>query len=161
MTEEVEISVVIPVFNEEENILPMYERLCAALEAHVSSFEVIYVDDGSRDGSWDKIRVLAAKDPRIRGLSFARNFGHQAAVSAGIDHARGRAVVLIDADLQDPPEVIPELIARWREGYEVVYAQRKKRQGKTSSRSSAPRSFTGSCTGSPRLIFPWTPAISA
>lgn len=131
MSDAIELSVVIPVFNEEENILPMYERLRAALDDLVKGLEIIYVDDGSRDRSWVAIEELATKDPRVRGISFARNFGHQAAVTAGVDHARGEAVVLIDADLQDPPEVIPELIARWREGYDVVYAQRKKRQGES------------------------------
>ncbi len=131
MSDAIELSVVIPVFNEEENILPMYERLRAALDDLVRGLEIIYVDDGSRDGSWAAIEELATKDQRVRGISFARNFGHQAAVTAGVDHAQGEAVVLIDADLQDPPEVIPELIARWREGYDVVYAQRKKRQGES------------------------------
>lgn len=131
MSDQIELSVVVPAFNEEENIRPMVERLTAALGDRVSGLEIIFVDDGSSDGTWAEVQGLASEDPRIRGLSFARNFGHQAAVTAGIDHARGEAVVLIDADLQDPPEVIPELVARWRDGFEVVYAQRVKREGET------------------------------
>ncbi|HSN57012.1 MAG TPA: glycosyltransferase family 2 protein, partial [Candidatus Sulfomarinibacteraceae bacterium] len=131
MTEGPELSVVIPAMNEEANVPIMHERLVAALEPTASSFEMVWVDDGSSDATWRRIAELAAADPRVRGLSFSRNFGHQAAVTAGVDAARGRAVVVIDADLQDPPEVIPEMIARWREGYEVVYGQRAEREGET------------------------------
>lgn len=131
MAEQPELSVVIPVFNEEINILPMYERLIAALETRVDGLEILYVDDGSADTSWDKICELAARDQRVEGLRFARNFGHQAALTAGVDAARGRAVVIIDGDLQDPPEVIPEMVDRWREGFEVVYGQRQDREGET------------------------------
>jgi dolichol-phosphate mannosyltransferase len=132
MTEhECELTVAIPAFNEESNVLPMYERLCAALEPAVESFEVLFVDDGSGDATWDRVCELAARDPRVRGLRFARNFGHQAALTAGVDAARGAAVVIIDGDLQDPPEVIPEMVERWREGYEVVFAQRQDREGET------------------------------
>lgn len=96
-----------------------------------SEWELVLVDDGSTDGSTEKIRELGKMDPRVRPVIFARNFGHQIAVTAGLDYARGDAVVIIDADLQDPPEVILELIAKWREGYEVVYAQRVEREGET------------------------------
>jgi dolichol-phosphate mannosyltransferase len=131
MAEQPELSVVIPVFNEEINIVPMYERLTAALEEHVAGLEILYVDDGSADASWDKINELAGRDQRVVGLRFARNFGHQAALTAGVDAARGRAVVIIDGDMQDPPEVIPEMVDRWREGFEVVYGQREDREGET------------------------------
>ena len=126
-----ELSVVIPVYNEEINILPMYERLLAVLDGQVSGLEILYVDDGSSDSSWEKISELAARDPRVRGLRFARNFGHQAALTAGVDAARGTGVVIIDGDLQDPPEVIPVMVDRWREGSEVVYGQREEREGET------------------------------
>ncbi|MCG6950030.1 MAG: glycosyltransferase family 2 protein [Acidobacteria bacterium] len=126
-----ELSVVIPVYNEEINILPMYERLLAVLDGQVSGLEILYVDDGSSDSSWEKISELAARDPRVRGLRFARNFGHQAALTAGVDAARGTGVVIIDGDLQDPPEVIPQMVDRWREGSEVVYGQREEREGET------------------------------
>jgi dolichol-phosphate mannosyltransferase len=131
MTDQIEISVVVPVFNEEINIVPMYERLLAALSDKVESLEILYVDDGSADTSWEKISELATSDERVRGVRFARNFGHQAALTAGVDAARGRAVVIIDGDMQDPPEVIPEMVDRWRDGFEVVYGKRENRKGET------------------------------
>ena len=141
MTDQPELSVVIPAMNEEDNVPVMHQRLIAALEPAVNSFEVVWVDDGSSDGTWGRISELAAADPRVRGLSFSRNFGHQAAVTAGIDAARGRAVVVIDADLQDPPEVIPEMVAKWREGYEVVYGQRADREGETWFKKASAAAF--------------------
>ena len=120
MTDQPELSVVVPVFNEEVNILPMHERLVAALADRVSGLEILYVDDGSADSSWEKIGHLATRDQRVRGGRFARNFGHQAALTAGVDGARGRAVVIIDGDMQDPPEVIPEMVDRWRDGFESL-----------------------------------------
>lgn len=131
MTDQPELSIVIPVFNEEINIGPMYDRLLAALSDKVSGLEILYVDDGSADSSWEKISELAIRDERVRGVRFARNFGHQAALTAGVDVARGRAVVIIDGDMQDPPEVIPQMVDRWREGIEVVYGQRESREGET------------------------------
>ena len=131
MTDQPELSVVIPVFNEEINIGPMYDRLLAALTDKVSGLEILYVDDGSADSSWEKITGLANRDERVRGVRFARNFGHQAALTAGVDVARGRAIVIIDGDMQDPPEVIPQMVDRWREGFEVVYGQRESREGET------------------------------
>jgi len=131
MADQPELSVVVPVFNEEINIFPMYERLVAVLEEHVNGLEILYVDDGSADTSWEEIGKLATRDQRVRGMRFARNFGHQAALTAGVDSAQGRAVVIIDGDMQDPPEVIPEMVDRWREGFEVVYGQRKDREGET------------------------------
>jgi glycosyltransferase involved in cell wall biosynthesis len=131
MPEQPELSVVIPAFNEESNVALMHERLVAALDEEVDGLEILYVDDGSADATWECVQALAAEDPRVRGLRFARNFGHQAALTAGVDAARGTAVVIIDGDLQDPPEVIPEMVARWREGFEVVYGQREEREGET------------------------------
>jgi len=131
MADAPELSVVVPAFNEQDNVPPMAERLGAALEGITDGFEIVFVDDGSSDATWERIVAAAARDPRVRGVRFARNFGHQAALTAGVDAARGQAVVIIDADLQDPPEVVPELIARWREGYEVVFAQREVREGET------------------------------
>jgi len=131
MSDQPELSIVIPVFNEEINIVPMYERLLAALSEYVAGLEILYVDDGSADTSWERISELADRDDRVRGMRFARNFGHQAALTAGVDTARGRAVVIIDGDMQDPPEVIPEMVDRWREGFEVVYGQREHREGET------------------------------
>jgi dolichol-phosphate mannosyltransferase len=127
-----ELSVVIPAFNEEQNVEPMYERLVAALDGVVESLEILFVDDGSKDGTWQRVSALSERDPRVRGVRFARNFGHQAALTAGVDLAKGRGVVIIDADLQDPPEVIPEMVERWRDGYEVVYGQRAEREGESA-----------------------------
>jgi len=127
----VELSVVIPVLNEEENLPELYRRLTAVVPGSVGSYEIVFVDDGSTDTSWALIANLAASDSHVRGVSFSRNFGHQMAFSAGLDHAAGEAVVIMDADLQDSPELIPALVARWREGYDVVYAVRAKRAGET------------------------------
>ena len=127
----VELSVVVPVFNEEESVPELYRRLTEVLAGVVGSYEIVLVDDGSRDRSWTLIKELAARDARVKGVSFSRNFGHQMAFTAGLDHVDGDAVVIMDADLQDPPELIPELVARWREGYDVAYAVRARRAGET------------------------------
>jgi dolichol-phosphate mannosyltransferase len=124
-------SVVAPVFNEEALVEEFCRRTAAALEALGEPFEIVLVNDGSRDRSLQIMRTLHKADPRVKVLSFSRNFGHQLAITAGADYATGRAVVVIDSDLQDPPEVIPDLIAKWREGYEVVYAVREEREGET------------------------------
>lgn len=124
-------TVIVPVFNEKDCLDELHRRLKKVLEETGESWELILVDDGSTDGSTDMIRSLAKKDAHVRPVIFARNYGHQIAVTAGMDYSRGKAVVVIDADLQDPPEVIPDLIAKWREGYEVVYAVRAEREGET------------------------------
>jgi dolichol-phosphate mannosyltransferase len=124
-------TVIAPIFNELENIPELYQRMRDVMVRTGEPWELILVDDGSTDGSAALIRTLAENDPRVRPVIFARNFGHQIAVTAGMDYSRGDAVIIIDADLQDPPEVILELIAKWREGYEVVYAVREERQGES------------------------------
>ena len=124
-----QISVIVPCFNEEAVLPALFERMTAAAAAGWGAdYEVICVDDGSRDRTWELLRAQNQKDPRWRCLSFARNFGHQAAVSAGLHYAAGDAAVIIDADLQDPPEEIARLLAKWREGFEVVFATHKKRR---------------------------------
>lgn len=125
---EITYSVVIPIYNEHETIPRLFERLRAVIDGFDGPTEVILVDDGSVDGSWPLLAELHDRDPRFKALSFSRNFGHQVAVTAGLDHARGAAVMVLDGDLQDPPEVLPDLIRRWREGYDVVYAVRTKRK---------------------------------
>jgi dolichol-phosphate mannosyltransferase len=127
----IELSVVLPVLNEEANVREVHRRLVAVLPAAVSSFEIVFVDDGSTDSTWAIVSELAASDARVRGVRFARNFGHQMAFAAGLDHAAGDAVVIMDSDLQDPPELLPELIGRWREGYDIVYAVRASRKGES------------------------------
>lgn len=124
------LSVVVPVFNESAVIRPFYDRTTAALDRIPDvQFELIFVDDGSHDDSFAQLSLLAAHDPRVRVVKFSRNFGHQIAITAGLDHAQGDCVVFIDADLQDPPEVIAEMVAKWRDGYEVVYGVRAHREG--------------------------------
>lgn len=126
-----EITIIAPIFNEIENLPVLYQRITEVLDGSGFSWELILVDDGSTDGSTEIIRELSKKDQRIRPVIFARNFGHQIAVTAGLDYSQGNAVVIIDADLQDPPEVILEMITKWREGYEVVYAVRSEREGES------------------------------
>lgn len=124
-------SIVAPVFNEEETVPHFYRRVVEVMEQVGEPFELVLVNDGSRDGSYTAMQKLYQQDSRVRVIDFSRNFGHQIAISAGLDHARGDAVVIIDSDLQDPPEVIVQLIAAWKNGAEVVYAQRSKRAGET------------------------------
>ena len=124
------VSVVVPVLNEGDVLPAFYERTTAALKSLVDiDYEIVFVDDGSVDRSAAIIKDFVARDSRVRFVKLSRNFGHQIAISAGIDHARGDCVVTIDADLQDPPEVIHELVAKWREGYDIVYAVRRSRAG--------------------------------
>jgi dolichol-phosphate mannosyltransferase len=122
------ITVVIPCFNEEDVLPGLFERLTRAAGAWGVDWEVLLVDDGSRDRTWEMLSAQSRKDPRFQAIRFSRNFGHQPAVSAGLDCARGDAVAVMDADLEDPPEVLKEFIAKWREGYQVVYAIRTKRK---------------------------------
>jgi dolichol-phosphate mannosyltransferase len=123
------IVVVVPFLNEAENLPVLYARLCATLEREPEPFEILFVDDGSTDASTAWVAARAAADSRVKLLRLSRNFGHQLAITAGMDHADGAAVVIMDADLQDPPEVVPELLRRWREGQEIVYAVRTSRSG--------------------------------
>lgn len=124
-------SIVVPVFNEAESLSYLYEQVIKVMEKIGEPFELVLVNDGSSDRSYQIMQVLHERDPRVRVIDFSRNFGHQIAISAGLDYARGQAVVIMDADLQDPPEVIPALIACWKNGAEVVYAQRSQRKGET------------------------------
>jgi glycosyltransferase involved in cell wall biosynthesis len=123
------LSIVIPLLNEEEVIPELHKRLHSLLESLDVTWEAIFIDDGSTDRSVDLLRALGASEPRYKLIVLSRNFGHQIAVTAGLDHAEGEAVVIIDADLQDPPECIREMLAKWREGYDVVYGVRTKREG--------------------------------
>ncbi len=125
------ITIIAPVYNEEPVLPELYRRVSAIMDATGESWELLLIDDGSRDRSAEIIASLHAQDGRVKGISFSRNFGFQEAVTAGLDYALGDAVVLTDADLQDPPEVIPQMIAKWREGYDVVYGVRESREGET------------------------------
>lgn len=154
MSDRPELTIVIPAMNEEDNVQAMHDRLIAAVEPVVDSLEMVWIDDGSTDETWSVITALARADDRVRGLSFSRNFGHQTAVTAGVDAAGGRAVVIIDADLQDPPEVIPEMVGKWREGFEVVYGQRRARDGETLFKRATSAAFYRTLRALARIEIP-------
>jgi glycosyltransferase involved in cell wall biosynthesis len=135
------ISVVIPSFNEEEVIAESYRRLVDVLEAIPVDFELVFVDDGSRDRTLEILRGIQATDRRVRVVAFSRNFGHQVAVTAGVEHSEGDAVILIDADLQDPPEVITEMIKRWHQGVHVAYGVRVEREGEPAFKLWTAKAF--------------------
>lgn len=126
------LSLIVPVFNEEEVLPASYARMSAAMQALTGyDYEIIYVNDGSRDGTMKRLRAIAGEHKEVRVISFSRNFGHQLAVTAGMDNARGDALIIIDADLQDPPEVIAELVKAWENGADIAYGKRLKREGET------------------------------
>ena len=131
------VSIIIPIYNEEENISELYHRLQSVIEQLDGEAEVIFIDDGSRDNSLNLMREIYERDYRIKYISLARNFGHQIAVTAGLNNVTGKAIVVMDADLQDPPELILPMIEKWRQGYQVVYAQRLARK-----KESALKRFT-------------------
>lgn len=135
------VSVVVPCFNEQEVLRDTNRRLTAALEQMRLKFEIVYVDDGSADSTAEILRELAGHDERIRVVRFSRNFGHQMAITAGLEHASGDAVVVIDADLQDPPEVILEFVQKWMEGYDVAYGVRAEREGETAFKLWTAKAF--------------------
>ncbi len=126
-----DISVVIPVFNEESNLPVLYERLVNSVTSISNDYELIFVNDGSKDNSLNIIKELSLKNPQVKYIDFSKNFGHQLAVFAGLENAKGDTIVIIDADLQDPPELIKELYSKMKEGYDVVYAQREQRVGES------------------------------
>ncbi|MGI6169475.1 MAG: glycosyltransferase family 2 protein [Christensenellales bacterium] len=128
---DIKYSMIIPAFNEEDVLDVSYRRMKAVMETLDGPYEMIFVNDGSRDRTLEILRELAAADKTVRVLSFSKNFGHQIAVTAGLDHARGQAIVIIDCDLQDPPEVIPKMVEQWKAGYDVVYGKRLKREGES------------------------------
>ncbi len=125
------LSIVVPVFNEEDNLTPLYDRIVSAVDGLDLDWELILVDDGSTDASRSVMHNLHERDPRVKALFLSRNFGHEIASTAGLDAARGDAVVLMDADLQDPPETIPTLVEQWHAGFDVVNAQRASREGES------------------------------
>ncbi len=133
-------SVVVPVFDEAEVLREFHDRLAVVMDA-LGSWEVVYVNDGSRDGSLRLLEALKRGEPRVAIVNLSRNFGKEIASTAGLDHARGEAVILIDADLQDPPELIPDLVAAWREGFDMVYAQRRTRPGETWTKQTTAALF--------------------
>ncbi len=139
----VDLSVVVPLYGEESNVDVLLERLEGVLGTTGLSYEIVCVDDGSRDRTLDHLILHHYRNPAIKVIALSRNFGKEVAMTAGIDAASGAAVIPIDADLQDPPELIPELVARWQQGYEVVYAQRRSRQGETWLKRTTAKAFYG------------------
>jgi dolichol-phosphate mannosyltransferase len=131
MTEQTVFSIVVPVFNEEEVLTELYKRITSVMDKLGEPYEIIFVNDGSNDGSLELMKTLHSQDNRVKIINFSRNFGHQIAITAGLDYASGEAVITIDADLQDPPEVIPSLIDKWKEGFDVAYGVREKRAGES------------------------------
>lgn len=125
------LSLVVPVFNEQEVMPESFRRTRDAMDAIGYPYEIIYIDDGSRDGTWDILCQIAAENPQVTALRFSRNFGHQLAVTAGMDAAEGDAVIIMDADLQDPPEVIADMVKAWEQGADIAYGKRLKRHGET------------------------------
>lgn len=141
MGQPVELSVIVPCFNEQDVILETHSRLTKSLSQLGVEYEIVYVDDGSRDKTFSLLTDIQSADTKVRTLRFSRNFGHQAAVSAGLDAVAGDAIVIIDADLQDPPELIGEMLAKWRDGYDVVYGQRVQRDGETAFKKMTAHAF--------------------
>ena len=137
----VELSIVVPIFNEEQNLPELHSRLSDAARAITPSYEIVFVNDGSRDESRAILVLLSQRDDHVYYIHFSRNFGHQIAVTAGLDRCRGKSVVIIDGDLQDPPEVIPELYEKHKSGYDVVYARRSERKGETWFKRSTAKLF--------------------
>jgi glycosyltransferase involved in cell wall biosynthesis len=137
----VEYSFVIPVLNEEETLPELHARLAAVMDQLDGAAEAVLVDDGSTDGSFAAMRRIHEADPRFRAVRLSRNFGHQIAITAGLEHARGQAMVIMDADLQDPPEVVPEMAKQWRAGNEVVYGVRDSRDGESRTKLATARWF--------------------
>lgn len=141
MGENIRYSVVVPVYNEEAVIAEAYKRLTRVMESLGERYEIIFVNDGSRDKTLELAKKICDEDKRVRLISFSRNFGHQSAITAGMKHSSGAAIIVIDADLQDPPEVIPDMIMKWKEGCNVVYGRRIKREGETLFKKTTARIF--------------------
>lgn len=151
------ISIVVPVYNEDLLIIESYKQLRTALlplESEGKSYELIFVNDGSKDKSFIYLAALAKEDSRVKVLSFSRNFGHQTAITAGMDYAQGDAVVVIDADMQDPPAVILEMVAKWEDGFDVVYGKRKKRAGETAFKKSTAAAYYRTLNAMTEVEFP-------
>jgi glycosyltransferase involved in cell wall biosynthesis len=141
MRADADLTVIVPVLNEAPNIGPLVARLTPQLEALGATWTVLFVDDGSTDGTFSALKALHARDPRFTALSFSRNFGKEIAIAAGLRHARGRAAIIMDADLQHPPEVVTDFVRLWRAGYQVVYAERRSRETDGQVRRFLSRAF--------------------
>jgi len=134
-------SVIVPLYNEEAVVQDSYKRIREVMDTTGESYEIIFINDGSKDSTYQKVREILKKDKNVKLISFSRNFGHQSAITAGMDYCTGQAVIVIDADLQDPPEVMLKMIEKWKEGYEVVYGKRIKRKGETLFKKATAKIF--------------------
>ena len=134
-------SVIVPLYNEEAVVQDSYERIREVMDTTGEPYEIIFVNDGSKDSTYQKVREILKNDKNVKLISFSRNFGHQSAITAGMDYCTGQAVIVIDADLQDPPEVMLKMIEKWKEGYEVVYGKRIKRKGETLFKKATAKIF--------------------
>lgn len=134
-------SVIVPLYNEEAVVQDSYERIREVMDTTGEPYEIIFINDGSKDSTYQKVREILKKDKNVKLISFSRNFGHQSAITAGMDYCTGQAVIVIDADLQDPPEVMLKMIEKWKEGYEVVYGKRIKRKGETLFKKATAKIF--------------------
>jgi dolichol-phosphate mannosyltransferase len=141
MLENIVHSIIVPLYNEEEVIEELYKRLKRVMDSCEEPYEVIFVDDGSKDKTYEKVKVICNEDNSFKLVKFSRNFGHQAAITAGMNTSVGKAVIVIDADLQDPPEIILKMIEKWKEGYEVVYGKRVKRNGESLFKKLSAKMF--------------------
>ncbi len=149
-----QLSIIVPVFNEQDAIVPFLARAVPVLQTITGDWEILFVNDGSRDDTWDRIRDANRNDSRILGVDFSRNFGKEIALSAGLDHASGRCVVPIDVDLQDPPELIPTMVAKWREGFDVVVAKRIDRTSDSLFKRTSAKAFDGLIARMSRVEIP-------
>ena len=136
-----DLSIVLPIYNEEAGLPELHRRVTSVLDAMKVAYEIIMVNDGSRDGSWKRILELSTADPRVCGVNLSRNFGHQIAITAGVEMSRGAVVVVMDSDLQDPPELIPDMYQKYQAGFDVVYAQRRSREGETWFKETTAKIF--------------------
>ena len=134
-------SVIVPLYNEEAVVQDSYERIREVMDTTGEPYEIIFINDGSKDSTYQKVREILKNDKNVKLISFSRNFGHQSAITAGMDYCTGQAVIVIDADLQDPPEVMLKMIEKWKEGYEVVYGKRIKRKGETLFKKATAKIF--------------------
>lgn len=148
------LSVVVPMYNEERNVVAFFERVSGVLSATGASWEIVCVNDGSRDNTLAALVALHQRDARVKVIDLSRNFGKEVALTAGLDHAAGDAVIPIDADLQDPPELIPELMAKWREGFDVVNATRRTRAGESWTKKASARAFYRGLGGMTSIAIP-------
>jgi len=145
---------VVPCYNEEESLPVLHRRLTKVLSSVTDQYEIVLSNDGSRDGTLETIRKLAVADPHVCGVDLSRNFGHQVCLTAGLDHARGEVIVMMDADLQDPPELIPRMIERWRAGADIVYAVRRKREGESFFKKATAAVFYRILRASTKVAIP-------